>query len=354
MRIVLSNSSYKWGGVHQITEYLAAGLTRRGHEITLLTRPNSLLHERLSGRFNCIPAVFGGDFNPIRIMRLRRLLRRLEPDLLLTLMDKDLRLSGAAARLSGIPVIARRANDQPLDAGWYTRFIYGGIAHYHIANSKATRATMLRSAPWLDANAITVIHNGIDYDRFEKAVPAELETQGVRVGLISRLERRKGVRDLLDAWPLVAAQCQDASLTIVGRGALEREVSERVPTLHRAYYLGFREDVAAVLKALDVVVVPSHWEGFGLIAAEAMAAGKPVIAANASSLPEIVRHEKDGLLVPMQDPERLAEAIVRLVNDANLRATMGATGQRRIRDAFSVDRMVDRYEEFLASIVKRT
>lgn len=353
MRIVFSNSSHKWGGVHQITEHLARGLRARGHEVTLLTRPGSLLHERLAGQFTCLPVVSGADFNPLTIARLTGLLRRVRPDLVVTLMDKDLRLTGAAARLLGLPVIARRANDQPLSAHLYSRVIYAGIASHHIANSQATRDTMLGSAPWLDPERITVIHNGVDARHFDSAAAAQLSVPaGVRVGLIGRLEERKGVLDLLDAWPSVSNQNADAQLVLVGRGPLEQDVARGAARLERAQFLGYHADVAPILKALDIVVVPSHWEGFGLIAAEAMAAGKPVIAANASSLPEIVRDGVDGLLVPARDPEALSTAILRLAADPELRARMGAAGHERVAREFSIDRMIREYERILSRELK--
>ena len=354
MRIVFSNSSHKWGGVHQITEQLARGLTDRGHEITLLTRPGSLLHERLADRFDCLPVVAGGDFNPLTVARLTGLLRRLRPQVVLTLMDKDLRLTGAAAHWLGLPVVARRANDQPLSAHLYSRLIYSGIATHHIANSQATRATMLASAPWLDPERITVIHNGIEAGRFQGAAPARLPgPPGVKVGLIGRLEERKGVRDLLDAWPRVSQQNHAVQLFIVGRGPLEQEVTARTQVMERAYFLGYQADVAPILKALDIVVVPSHWEGFGLIAAEAMAAGTPVIATKASSLPEIVRDGIDGLLIPPRDPRALASAILRLLGDPALAVRLARAGRKRVAREFTIDQMIVRYELVMAQQLAR-
>src|SRR5687768_8473818 len=271
MRVVLSNASYKWGGVHRITEDLARGLSRRGHEVVILCRPRSMLHERLRGDFDTRPVVRGGDFSPIALWRVKRELQKFRPAVVVTLMEKDLRLTGAAARALGIPVVARRANDEPLRKGVYTRWIYNTIATHHVANSNATRDTMMASLPGLKRERVTVIYNGIGTTQIENAAPAELAMKGVLVGLIARLERRKGVRDLLDAWTTVSAAASDAHLLIAGRGAMDEEVRKRAQELERVHVLGYRDDVPGLLKRLDIVVVPSHWEGFGLIAAEAMA-----------------------------------------------------------------------------------
>lgn len=352
MRVLLSNASFKWGGVHQITDQLATGLRRRGHDVAVYCRPGSLLEQRLRARFPCQPLARGMDFSPLALVRLTAALRRLRPDVVLTLMDKDLRLTGAAARILRIPVVARRANDQPIDAGPYSRLIYRHIAAHHVANSEATRQTMLRSAPWLEADDITVIHNGIDLEAFDRFPTAALPVDGggVVFGFVGRLDLRKGVRDLLDAWPLVVAAEPSAQLLLVGRGGLEAEVSARVATMSRATFLGFHANPAGVLRGIDVAVVPSHWEGFGLVAAEALAASKPVIAANASSLPEIVRDQQEGWLVPARDPAALARAMITAVRDEAARERMGAAGRRRIEAQFSIDRMVDDYERLLLDL----
>ena len=96
--------------------------------------------------------------------------------------------------------------------------------------------------------------------------------------------------------------------------------------------------------------MPSHWEGFGLSALEAMIAGLPVVAANASSLPEIVIDGITGLLVEPRNPGALAEAILRLAGDSSMRARMGAAGRRRALGTFSEDRMLDAFEKAITSV----
>ena len=95
--------------------------------------------------------------------------------------------------------------------------------------------------------------------------------------------------------------------------------------------LGFRDDVPAVLSAADIFVMPSRREGFGLSAAEAMAASLPVVAADVVSLNEIIRHGKTGFVVPSEDPHALADAIERLAKNPKLREQMGLTAFSRVR-----------------------
>ena len=354
MRIVLSNASFKWGGVHRITELLADGFEKRGHDVLVLCRPGSALEDRMRGKFGIASIAKGMDFSPLAIARIAATLRRYRADVVLTLMDKDLRLTGPAARMLGLPVIARRANDQPIDSGPYARLIYDRIASHHIANSEATKTTLLQSASWLKPERVTVIYNGIDVEPIIAATPAFLPVprDSIVVGFVGRLEHRKGVLDLLEAWPTVAAGDARAQLVIAGRGPLEEQIHQRSNQMERVTSLGYRDDVPALLKRCDLIVVPSHWEGFGLIAAEAMAAGKPVIASNTSSLPEIVRDGQEGLLIPPKQPAALAEAILRLVRDSDLRHRLGQAGLDRVRERFSHEAMVSAYERTTSDFVR--
>ncbi|HEX2204665.1 MAG TPA: glycosyltransferase family 4 protein [Longimicrobium sp.] len=356
MRIVLSNASAKWGGVHVVTETLARGLAARGHEVAVFCRPDSALEARLRGVVPLEPILQGMDLNPGALWRVRQALRRHRPDVVLTLMQKDVRLTAPVARAMGIPVVVRRANDQPFKPGRpHHRLLYGALPALHVANSRATRDTMLRSAPWLRPERVTVIHNGIDPAPFDAASPADLGLPpgALAVGFIGRFEARKGMFDLARVWPRVAEALPEAHLVLAGKGPAEAEARAILGDAPRVRWLGFRTDVPAVLKALDVLAVPSHWEGFGLIAAEGLAASVPVVAARASSLPEIVDDGAEGLLVPPRDPAALADALVRLGRDRETRDRMGRAGRERVAREFSVERMVGRYEEVLAGVARR-
>jgi glycosyltransferase involved in cell wall biosynthesis len=348
MRVVLSNASNGWGGVHEVTEAIARGLAQRGHEVVLLCHPGSRLEERMRSVVPVVPILRGMDFSPAALWRVRSTLRKFRPDVALTLTKKDVRLTAPVARALGIPVIVRHANDRPLRNVAYHRFLYGTLPAHHVANSQATRATLLASAPWLDPSRMSVIYNGIDPAAFD--VPAAdlgLPTGTPRIGFVGRFDERKGVLDLAAAWPQVTAALPDARLVLVGTGEREADMRALLADQPRVDWLGLRRDVPAVMKAMDMIVMPSHWEGFGLVAAEAMAAGRAVIVTDVSSLPEIVRDGVDGLLVPAHEPDALADAMIRLGADATLRARMGTAGRERAVREFSIASMIDAYESLL-------
>jgi glycosyltransferase involved in cell wall biosynthesis len=106
-----------------------------------------------------------------------------------------------------------------------------------------------------------------------------------------------------------------------------------------------------ILRAFDLVVVPSRTESFGNAAAEAMAAGRAVVATDVDGLPELIRDGVEGLLVPARAPLPLAEAIIALGSDPERRATLGAAGERRIRAAFGRTAMIDGYEALIDRLI---
>ena len=353
MRIVLSNASVKWGGVHVVTEILARGFLARGHEVVVFGAPESALAERIKGIAPFEPILRGMDLHPAVMLRAGGALRRHRAEVVLAMMKKDVRLTVPAARAQGIPSVVRHANDRPLNGWIYDRALFGGLPALHIANSEATRRTLLDSAAWLDPASVKVIYNGVDPALIENAVPARLELPegAVVVGFAARLEKRKGLLDLMNAWPMVAASAENAHLVIVGKGPAEAQARAIAGDTPRIHWLGYRADVPAVLRALDIAVVPSHWEGFGLIAAEAMIAGVPVVAARASSLPEIVTDKVHGILVPPCDPVALGQAVIDLVRDPVMRARYGTAGRMRALKDFGAEKMVEAYEAALASVI---
>lgn len=352
MRIVISNASAAWGGVHLVNEILVRGLTERGHALTVLCRPESRLEERMHGSAPVIPVVRGADLNPLALWRIRRALVRLRPDIVLTLMKKDVRLTAPVARWLGIPAVVRHPNDQPLGRGPYARLLYGVIPAFHVTNAEATRRTLLGSAPWLRPEEVGVVYNGVALERFDDAVPADLElpADSLAVGYVGSLRERKGVRFLAGAWRRVATAVPSAWLLVVGEGPEASTVRAILGEAPRVRWLGYREDVPSVMAALDLLVLPSLVEGAPNVVLEAMAARVPVVATAVSGTPELVVQEETGWLVPPADPDRLAAALIDALRDPARLRRAGEAGRARAERRHRVDSMVDRYETVLARL----
>jgi glycosyltransferase involved in cell wall biosynthesis len=212
------------------------------------------------------------------------------------------------------------------------------------------------------------IPNCVDLEEVDRTIRSadarslreSLGLQGRRVvGMLSRLSPEKGARELVDAMSLVAQQLPDAALLIVGDGcerpALQAQ-SDRLGISAQVRFVGRlpRREALRHMAVMDVVAVPSHWEGFGLSAAEAMACRKPVVATNVDGLREVIIPNATGLLVPRGDTRALAKSLIRLLRDPQLRERLGDAGRKRIEQHFSFTEFAARHLRLYAALDGRS
>lgn len=364
MRILFINSIQMFGGGEVWMLRTLRALQKRGHEVWLCCRPDTELADRAVEEGLPVKFIsFRSDFDPICILRLAWFMWRERIEVVLTNMDKELRAGGVAARLAGVPaVIPRRGIDYPLKNRWRYRFAYNVLATRLLANSQATKEALLRNAPWLQERRIEVIHNGIDLSAFLQSARRDLRREwnipqnAPLLGFVGQLDERKGIGVLLSAFALILQEIPEVRLLIAGAGPLqemiESEMRER-QWLGRVILAGFVNEVANVMQAIDVLLLPSFWEGFGLVIIEAMACSRPVIATNASSMPEIVADGRTGFLIEPGDHHALAARAVELLADEDLRRRMGEAGKIRAREYFSFEVMIARLEDLFRRETRR-
>ena len=364
VRILFINSIQMWGGAEVWLMDVMRGLEGRGHEVTLVCRPGTILEERARAEgFDVVSLPMRSDFDPLVVWRVLRLIRKRRIQLVCTNMDKELRFGGLAARLAGrVAVVPSREVDYPLKNKLRYRFTYNVLVDRVLANSDATRRTLLASAPWLRPDRVEVVYKGIDpapYLDHPEAGAALRRELGIPagapvVGFVGQIIERKGIPDIVASMPGVIERAPDARFLFVGEGALLEflKTKSRELGLERSVVMaGFRRDVPAVMKAIDVLILPSIVEGFGYVLVEAMAAGKPVVATRTSSIPEIVRDGETGRLVDVHRPDQLAGAITAILLDPSRGAAMGRRGREVVLQHFTLTRMLDRTEAVFATQV---
>lgn len=205
-------------------------------------------------------------------------------------------------------------------------------------------------------NRIRIIYNGIETDLFHpnqktrEQIRRELQVTDEQsvIGTIGNLYPVKGHTYLVRAAAAVTQVFPESVFIIAGRGqlleGLQTEARELGVEKH-IRFLGFREDVPALLQAMDIFVLPSLSEGLPLSALEAMASGKPVVATRVGGVPEVVVDGETGFLVAPEDADDLAEKLVCLLKAPCLLQQLGAKGHEMVKERFSLDRMVKNYEE---------
>lgn len=182
---------------------------------------------------------------------------------------------------------------------------------------------------------------------------------------LGRMEKRKGTLDLLQAIPAVLARIPDARFVLIGadrphcpgnRTHAQYLADEFSPQVQRQVTLAGRlpqADVDRWLQTADLFVAPSLYESFGLIFPEAMRWGTPVIGTRVGGVPEIITDGKTGLLVDAGEPIQLAQAILRMLTNDDLRQTLGVDGRSHVETNFSVVRMARSTAELYASVIER-
>jgi glycosyltransferase involved in cell wall biosynthesis len=201
----------------------------------------------------------------------------------------------------------------------------------------------------LRADKIEVVYNGIASEFFD--VPRErISPDEVEIVTMGRLEPQKGIDILLESLPPVVNRLKDKKihLTVCGRGPCQEEYEKLAESLGILGWVSFvgwvdQPELAQRFSRASLCVLPSRVESFGLTIGEAMAAGIPTISTNTSAIPEIITHGVNGLLVPPEDSEALAEAIIYAIESPAVMNEMAEAGKKRIKECFTWGRVAEKY-----------
>ncbi len=207
-----------------------------------------------------------------------------------------------------------------------------------------------------------VIHNGINTGKFDPALeylPVRREfnisDDKTLIGFIVRMTIQKDPFTLIRAMQAVKEKTNDVVLLMVGDGDLKSQAVQMVQDMNLSSNIileDFRQDVPDILKAIDIYCLPSLWEGLPIGVLEAMSMSKVVIATPVDGTKEIITDMENGILVPVSSPQKLADAILRVHNDKELRKRLAENAVRTIHQKFSIEEMVKSIENHYETILK--
>ena len=281
----------------------------------------------------------------LTVSRIARLVRQEGADLIFGWMNQGQLYGAPAARLAGAPSAWYQLGI-PLIRAWADRMAARlpalGILACSQAGAEAQSGIMPR-------RPMHVVYPGVELERFEPAaLPTPMEaktrlglpTEGPVIGIVGRLQRWKGMHVLLEAMPEILRTHPDTHCVVVGGDhAQEPDYSsvlyERISTLNlkdSVTLTGLQKNVPEWMQAMDVIVHASDHEPFGIVVIEAMALGKPVVAADAAGPTEIITPEVNGLLTPYDDAPALAQAVLRYLDDPAFAGRMGTAARQRALD----------------------
>ncbi|MBL0386442.1 glycosyltransferase family 4 protein [Tumebacillus sp. ITR2] len=341
------------GGMRRHVLDLIQGLQDAGHRVTAACPKKTALFQELRSLVSTVPFPLDDGMNPISdwlaVRHLQKVMRREKFDIV--------HLHGAKAGYVGRFAVR---GIEPRPAVLYT--VHNHVLPRQALLKKAMNALERRLA--VDTDRIiavsdslrqeirlshgveeyrsVTIRNGIQGPppltrRYARAVLGCEDDDRVVIACIGRMVPEKGIDRLLEAFTILLSRGFDAELVLIGDGPMLSDYQYLAGKvgLARVRFLGEVPNAAQVLPGVDIAVCPSRQEGLGLVAIEAMLAGRPVVASDVGGLPEVVVHGETGLLVPPEDSVLLASSLCYLIERPDVRERMGRLGSQRAQEHFS-------------------
>jgi glycosyltransferase involved in cell wall biosynthesis len=362
MNILLINinvgKGWGWGGIESHSETLAALLSKHGHKVVMGCWNEGSV--RVAGGLvlpsRRITIVNSGDI-PAMVKIIRVCLKD-AIQVIIANSGREYWPAAIAAKIARTKVVFVRHQMDRLKKT--TCWLVNNHVDRVVAVSGAVKDALIESG--ISREKIDVIYNSIPLERFNPgtverdAVRRELgiDSDSIVIGTAGKLNQGKGVFDLLSAVHRLMETYPNVRLIFVGDGSertrLEQE-TQRLSMHDKVIFPGVRDDMERMYAAMDVFILPSTCrEAFGMVLIEAMAMSKPVIATTMGGIPEIIDDEVNGVLVPPQDPDAIAHAIARYIEDGAFSRKVALEGRKLIEQKFSDKAMGDSFENILMNL----
>jgi glycosyltransferase involved in cell wall biosynthesis len=294
--------------------------------------------------------------------RLTRLLKKEDISLIVLNCDVHYHLAGAfSSKIAGIPCICRKAGG--IGEGKKIKKVLTPFVDLFIAVSKATARDQIRNNP--RTRRLVITYEGVDSKMFnnkmdpcEKKKELGISTDKKIICSISRFDGGKGQLELLEAASLIIKKYQDVIFLLVGDGELMddlRRKTQRLNLNHYVVFTGWRKDVPEVLSIIDIFVhCPTTCiEALGIANLEAMAMGKPCVVSDNGGLPDAVLDGVTGFVVPVGNIERMAEAILTLLQNEELMKNFGENARKRVEEEFDIRKNIKKLEMYFEEYCDR-
>lgn len=358
--ICFFNSMKFWGGGEKLHLEYALAFLERGYQVTLICDEASPLAEKAgdTGLTLSFLSVKNLSFlNPLKVNKVASIFLEKQIDTVIFSSSQDTKLASLAAEKAGLDrVVYLRGLAVPVKGSYINKRIFSTILTHIVANSEETKRRLLQNLtdPVIEKK-VSVVYHGIETQDFLSQeiqhFPAIKElAKGVILGNAGRLTEQKGQLHLIELAKRLKEREVDFTLFIAGTGELKVQLEEQIK-IHElekeVILLGFVEDMKAFMQSLDVFILSSMWEGFGYVLVEAMIAEKAVLGFDVSSNPEIVSKGETGFLVSPTDMDAFTARAVKLIEDVDLRISMGKAGKQRVLDKFELDDRITEFEQVL-------
>ncbi len=353
--IAHTETSLGWGGqeIRILTEMEA--LRRRGHRLLLAAPQRSQVFAQARARGFELLALDDRKWKlPAAVLRLAHWFKAERVDVVCPHSSRDGWRAGLAGRLAGVPLIVRaRHFEVPIASRWVSRVVYQALADQLVTTSPKITEQFRREFGFTEAR-VSTIPTGIDLDVFSPAgIRAEFPARPGQagwplVGLVAVLRQAKGHVTLVRAARRLHDQGFPVRLLLVGDGPSKRPIEEEIAKLqfHEAVqFTGHRSDVPAILRALDVLAIPSWHEGIPQIALQALACQIPVVGSDVGGIPSVIEAGVTGRIFAVGDDAALAMAIRETCENHAATRAMQERGRTQVEERHGVEQMADAVEQ---------
>lgn len=361
MRIAFFNSIATWGGGEKWHYDASVSFANAGHDVYFFGAPQGIIANKLKDnkdvKFIPIQLSNTSFLNPIKLLKLKKTFKNLKLNVLVINHPGDLKIAAHAAHLAKIPhIMYRRGSAIPIKDRLLNRHIFKNWVTDILANSKATKNTITELNPDLfPIDKIKVIYNPIDITEFlerpfTSAIP--ISNDVLTIGSLGRLAPQKNQFFLIDLSKKLKEQQIPHKIYIGGIGSLQEELlaySKENNTEDTVVFLGFLDNVKNLLMEIDIFVLPSLWEGFGYVLAEASLCKKPIIAFNCSSNPELVLDNETGYLIPENDIDAAVDKI-KILQNPTLRSKLGEQGFNYCSQTFDKNKISEELQRYFIDL----
>ena len=356
--ICLFNSCKTWGGGEKWYMDVAINLKSRGYDIFLCTNNPSELYNKIAlSNISVFPITIRNlsFLNPIKILKLIFLFRNLKIETIILGLSSDVKCAGIAARLAGVKeIIYRRGLASPIKNTWLNQFLFKYVVTKVITNSNEVKKRFLEKNPNLiSTSKIHTIYNGIDINLYERHMGKngfhKLESC-IILGNSGRLIEEKGQKYLIELAQKLMQYSSNFTIQIAGKGKLRQTLqayAKKLGVEKFIEFLDFIDDTDTFYRKIDIFVFPSLSEGFSNALLEAMAAGKPVVAFDVSSMPEIIENGITGYLVPFGDIEAMSYKVIYLMEHPEIGYKMGSIAKQKVTTQFDLNKNLYQLEAIL-------
>lgn len=360
IKLLIILNTLEAGGAENIVLQLCRNLDKEKYQIAVATVMGGGVLEKEFAALGAQIFIFQkkGKFGFNILKSLRALMRQYKPDIIHTHLWSGDTWGRIAALLENHYILVSTEHNRNEDESVLKKCVKHFLSYFTtqlVASSVAIKSYQVKKE-LIDAKRIEVIYYGIELERFPfRGVKVARYGEGpLKLLTIGRLTHQKGQWILLEAMSKFDDIYPDATLTILGEGEMREElqtVAKRLRLDGRVKFLGKVANPQDYLKEADLFILPSLYEGLGVVLLEAMSIGVPVIASDIPAVDEVIENENNGLLFESENSSQLVDDILRIIKNVDLQQQLVENARKTVEEKFTVKRMANEYDALYTKLL---